>query len=151
MRKSRRGSMQLGIETVVILIIAIVLLGSMIYFIKSLISPKDLEDQLRIERGCGKTIIPNDATPVLPDEMVVEYGRNNEVGLCVYNDFGKSLTDVKVHLTSCLKPDGTPVTDPLTTFKVMDIGWNYDRTGKPKSHKFQIEPISPPVSENDLG
>ncbi len=151
MRKSRRGSMQLGIETVVILIIAIVLLGSMIYFIKSLISPDDLKKQLEIERGCGKTIIPNDATPVLPDSMVVEYGRNNEVGLCVYNDFGKSLTGVKVHFTSCLKPDGTAVADPATMFKVMDLGWDYDRTGKPLAHKFQIEPISPPVTEDDLG
>jgi len=141
--------MQLGIETVVILIIAIVLLGSLIYFIKSLISPEDLKSQLAIERGCGKTIIPNDATPVLPTELTVVLGRNNQVGLCVYNNFGRSLTGMKVQLTSCLKPDGTQVV-ASTAFKVTDLSWDYSRN-QIVSHQFQIEPVAGTVTENDLG
>ncbi len=149
MRNSRRGSMQLGIETVVILIIAIVLLGSMIYFIKSLISPDDLQAQIGNERGCGKTIIPNDATPILPKQYTVNQGGRSDLELCVYNNYGKTVTDARVHFLSCLKPDLTEVPSPETYFKVASLGEEFPR-GESKPYQLKLETTAA-VTENELG
>jgi hypothetical protein len=139
--------MQLGIETVVILIIAIVLLGSMIYFIKTLIKPDTVGNIFAEQLGCGKTTVPTEATPILPTDLSIQLGGLNDVGLCVKNTYGKSLTASQVHFLQCLNPSGVAV-EGVTAFSVQSLPEDLAR-GEAKALAFKLGTTS--SSEENLG
>jgi len=148
---SRKGAIQLGVEAVIILIIAIVLLGSIIYFIRSFIGSgsQGISDTFHSSIGCGKTINPSDSAPILPETMTIKLGKLNNVEFCAYNNYGKTISDAKVYFTECMKPDFTQITDATTALQVGSLGGNLDR-GQLFSYKFAVKTTSA-VTESDLG
>lgn len=84
-RFSRKGSMQLSIEAIIILVIAMVLLGLGIAFIQGFFKTgeqKLLEPFDAIEFGCDPTA--NDPITTSPTKIELKSGDQFEVKVCVY-------------------------------------------------------------------
>jgi hypothetical protein len=130
--------MQLGIETVVILIIAIVLLGSMIYFIKSLIQPDSIKSIFVEQLGCGKTTIPTDNNPILPDRLKISLGEYDDVGFCVKNNIGTSIAGAEVRFLECIGPQGGASVPASTIFEVSSLKEDFGRGDPVKALPFSL-------------
>ena len=101
--KSRKGSMQLSIEAIIILVIAIVLLGLGIAFIKNFFGKA--QDPLGSQIDSLKSCNANSETPLLPTNFNVD-STKVQFDLCVYNNGGLDLKNAKIRILSCMDDGG---------------------------------------------
>ncbi|MBN1792811.1 hypothetical protein JW826_03965 [Candidatus Woesearchaeota archaeon] len=110
MRITKRGSMELGVNAIVILIIALAILGMGIAFVTNL-----------FRSGSGKLgkIIDNTELPVHADsgnplafetsQLTIKQGKRENIKLSVYNDGFGGQNDISVGLASCTNSEGMDV------------------------------------------
>lgn len=125
--------MQLSIEAIIVLVIAIVLLGLGIGFIRSFFTQGESglgEYFDPIQEGCQV-----DAhNVILPKEFSMKPGSTTLHKVCVYNNRDAQIIDGVFGVRSCMGPDGTDAT-ALITFGSLEQ--SIDR-GQAKGYKIPI-------------
>jgi hypothetical protein len=144
----KRGSVQLGVETVIVLIIAIVLLGSIIYFIRTFIGSASGEFEGQIERLKERCDADSDTSPILPARYSIKQGTINDISMCVYNNQGATIMNGKMFLLRCLKPNGEEV-DPKAALNMSQLSTTMLR-GESFLFKPKIDTRKMPESEIGL-
>ncbi len=154
---SKKGSMQLGVEAIIILIIAIVLLGSIIYFLNQYITAGSggVKQTLEGSIGCGRTLNPTEGTPILPEVLEVKLSKEESMELCVYNDFGKQIKEAKISIGKCLLPDLEDAQENV--LKASSLPLDLDRSStrayefKLSVNKAVVEPLYGGSAEDSIG
>jgi hypothetical protein len=105
--------MQLSIEAIIILVIAIVLLGLGIGFIKNFFGKGT--DALAgsfdpIAEHCDVSA----DNPVVPREIELSQGKSKQVRVCVYNNQVGQIPGATIRLGTCVDPAGLTKTAPTT-------------------------------------
>jgi hypothetical protein len=120
--------MQLSIEAIIVLVIAIVLLGVGIAFIKNFFekASNPLEGQLESLKSCNA----NSNTPVLPTSYTVQAGGKEEgVEICIYNSEAAKLQQARITVLECLKPGSDiPVTGTSVPIKIQSLRFDLERS-----------------------
>jgi hypothetical protein len=119
--------MQLSIEAIIILVIAIVLLGLGIAFIKNFFgqAATPLEGQLGSLKSCNA----NAQTPFLPTTYKLQQGTKEAgVEVCVFNNEAAKLVDAKIKIDECLTPAGTTVSAANSKIKIQTLKFDLDRS-----------------------
>nr|MCK4930459.1 hypothetical protein [Nanoarchaeota archaeon] len=113
----KKASMQLGINAIVILIIALAVLGLAMSFITGLFRQSGAKYSAIIDR----TDLPFHADIVTPiifetKEVTVKAGRQESLTVSVFNDKFNPSDPISLELVNCIDPDGQeawPPRDPL--------------------------------------
>lgn len=131
--------MQLSIEAIIVLVIAIVLLGLGIGFIKNFFgegSEALLGKFEPLKEECDVT----SSNPIIPKELSVQQGDRTQVNICVYNTADQTITDGVFKIESCIDPNGDVVTATALadTITINSLGQNIDRA-KTTGYKTTIE------------
>jgi len=118
MRNNKRGSMELGVNSIVVLIIALALLGLGIAFITNLF--KGGQDKLGglIDRT-DLPIHADASTPIMFDssDLTIKSGSSGKVVISVYNSgLGEADQEIGIVIAKCVDSSGNPIdtaTEPL--------------------------------------
>jgi len=107
-KRYKLGSMQLSIEAIIILVIAIVLLGLGIGFIKQFFG-KGSESLLGKFEPLKEDCDVNANSPLIPKEITLKQGESIQTKICVYNNQEKKVKNAVFKFLKCVGPDGVPI------------------------------------------
>lgn len=131
--RTRKGSMQLSIEAIIILVIAIVLLGLGVAFIKNFFGEGEeaLLGKFRpLKEECDVTA----SNPIIPKEFHVKKGEVNQENVCVYNNQNNDVANGRFEVLECIGPDGSAAP---SSFVVNSLGQDIAR-GESTGYKTTI-------------
>jgi hypothetical protein len=128
--------MQLSIEAIIILVIAIVLLGLGIAFIKGFFG-KGSEALLGKFEPLKEECDVNANNPIIPKEYHVKKGEVTAASICVFNDQDSDVIDGAFQVVGCIGPGVT--TPSATLIKINSLGQTVPR-GKSAGYKTTITP-----------
>jgi hypothetical protein len=97
--------MQLSIEAIIILVIAIVLLGLGIAFIKNFFAKGSAGLEGAFDPIAEHCDVSAD-NPVVPREIRLTQGERRQVKICVYNDQAAKIPSAYFAFKECIKPAG---------------------------------------------
>ena len=121
MKFSKRASLEVGISTIVILVIAMVLIGGGIAFIRGFLDKgtKSLGQAFDIT---DFTIQPDAQTSMVfahGDTLNLKKGKRETVKIGVYNRLGSD-REFSFTITECISPTGGTITQPPNTKPIME-------------------------------
>lgn len=125
MKFSKKGSMQLSIEAIIILVIAMVLLGLGIAFISGFFktgTSKLMEPFDAMSFGCDPN--SNDPIKTSPTVLQLKSGDTLPVKICVYNGGSADAPKVNVGIESCVNTNDNTAKKP----KLLTAPQNVKRT-----------------------
>ena len=106
----KKASLNLSVNAIVILVLAVVLLGLALAFIRGMFGKMtskmgEIVDITQIEAK------PTPDTPItIPNKITVKQGGNVQVQVGFYNRKGGTLSDVTLNITSCVDESGNSLT-----------------------------------------
>jgi hypothetical protein len=131
---SRKGSMQLSIEAIIILVIAIVLLGLGIAFIKGFFG-KGSDALLGKFEPLKEECDVNSNNPIIPKEYHVKKGEVTAASICVFNDQDSDVVNGEFKVDGCIGPGVT--TPSATLININSLGQTLPR-GKSAGYKTTV-------------
>ena len=154
--------MQLSIEAIIVLVIAIVLLGLGIAFIKNFFG-KGSDALLGSFDPINERCDVSADNPVIPKDLSVTQGETKQVKICVYNNQNANIPNAVLKISQCVDPSGdkkplnAPTTGtPLPTalpndeIKITTLAQNIDR-GKTVGYKATLAVASAPANAGGAG
>jgi hypothetical protein len=132
--------MQLSIEAIIILVIAFVLLGLAIVFVKGFFTQAgDRTDKIigDTTNACNTATSDN---PITPKKFQIQQGGKSDEEICVLNNADTPLVDSQLLLANCIDPDGTSVaglTTPNAAIKLISAPLDIKR-GESKAYQTTI-------------
>ena len=115
--------MQLSIEAIIILVIAFVLLGLAIVFVKSFFDGIDIPDP-----GGQTCYTANDENAITPRSIELKAGQKINKKICVYNNADKEVISPSLRLGQCIDPSGTPAPN-VVSLQSLPLEKNIPRGG----------------------
>jgi hypothetical protein len=141
---NRKGSMQLSIEAIIILVIAIVLLGLGIAFIKGFFG-KGTDALLGSFDAVSERCDVSSDNPIIPKAFSVKQGEANQIKICVYNNQQQRIPNGVFKIANCVNPAGNPLgaTPPASALpsgelKFTSLGQDIER-GETKGYKTNVQ------------
>ena len=109
---NKKASMQLGINAIVVLIIALAILGLAMSFITGLFR----ESRVKYETIIGRTDLEFHADSITPimfesDDITVKAGKEEKVDVSVYNTWFADTVPITLDIIGCIDNDGNEAWD----------------------------------------
>jgi hypothetical protein len=99
---NRKGAMELGVNTIVIIIIALVIIGLGIVFVTRVINPDVIPPAPELPFHASA----DDTVKLQPENLDVKAGKSSEVEVSVYNKDFSSDNEVALELLGCKSSEG---------------------------------------------
>jgi hypothetical protein len=135
---TRKGSMQLSIEAIIILVIAFVFLGLVIVFVKNFFGQAGTTSTQYLDQAGNPCNSANDDNPITPNKFQIKQGGSITEGICVLNSIKSPITGGILQREVCIDPDGTTISSPSSIIKFISGPLDIAR-GESKTYQTSIK------------